>query len=65
MPSLLSRLTAAIAELSAAFAKAAVSEPSFGCSRRARGLVAVSLLLDAWALRRLGGEGLTKLRSAS
>ena len=65
VPSPLSRLTAAIAEPCAAFAKAAVSKPSFGCSRRARGLVAVGFWLDPWALRRLGGEGLTKARAAS
>ena len=65
VPSLLSRLAAAAAEPSAAFARAAVSKPSSSCSRAARGLAGASFLLDPLALRRLGGEGLTRVGSAS
>ena len=65
VPSLLSRLAAAAAEPSAAFARAAVSKPSSSRSRAARGLAGASFLLDPLALRRLGGEGLTRVGSAS
>eukprot|EP00964_Phaeocystis_antarctica_P030758 scaffold17396_cov65-Phaeocystis_antarctica.AAC.5 len=61
VPSPLSRFSAAIAEPSAAFAKAAVSKSSLGSSRLARGLVEVIFFL----LRRLGGEGLTTVQSTS
>ena len=65
VPSLLSRLAAAAAEPSAAFARAALSKPSSSRSRAARGLAGASFLLDPLALRRLGGEGLTRVGSAS
>lgn len=66
VPSLLSRLAAAAAEPSAAFARAAVSKPSgSSCSRAARGLAGASFSLDPLALRRLGGEGVTRVGSAS